>query len=58
VAAFDLLVTGGDHVFLEVNVNCDWRWFEHRAQDSRVSEAVHRWVAARFKELLGAGKGR
>ncbi|TQM81195.1 hypothetical protein FHX81_3557 [Saccharothrix saharensis] len=58
VAAFDLLLSGGDHVFLEVNVNCDWRWFEHRAQDSRVSDAVHGWVAARFKELLGAGKGR
>lgn len=58
VAAFDLLVSGGDHVFLEVNVNCDWRWFEHRAQDERVSEAVHEWVAARFKELMGAGKGR
>jgi len=58
VAAFDLLVTGRNHVFLEVNVNCDWRWFEHRAEDTAVSDAVHDWVAARFKELLGAGKGR
>ncbi|MEU5691620.1 hypothetical protein [Actinosynnema sp. NPDC020468] len=58
VAAFDLLVAGGDHVFLEVNVNCDWRWFEHRAEDDRVSAAVHAWVAERFEELLGAGKGR
>ncbi|WP_440900451.1 ATP-grasp domain-containing protein, partial [Actinosynnema sp.] len=58
VAAFDLLVAGDDHVFLEVNVNCDWRWFEHRAGDTRVSDAVHSWVAGRFEELLGAGQGR
>jgi hypothetical protein len=58
VAAFDLLVTGGDHVFLEINVNCDWRWFEHRAGDNSVSTAVHDWVALRFKELLGAGRTR
>ncbi|GGP59945.1 hypothetical protein GCM10010185_35450 [Saccharothrix coeruleofusca] len=58
VAAFDLLVAGGEHVFLEVNVNCDWRWFEHRAGDERVSDAVHDWVAGRFEELLGAGQGR
>ncbi|GAA3855746.1 hypothetical protein GCM10022243_21370 [Saccharothrix violaceirubra] len=58
VAAFDLLVSGGEHVFLEVNVNCDWRWFEHRAEDDRVSTAVHDWAAARFRELAGAGKGR
>lgn len=59
VAAFDLLVTGGgDHVFLEINVNCDWRWFEHRAGDNSVSTAVHDWVALRFKELLGAGRAR
>ncbi|WP_083267901.1 ATP-grasp domain-containing protein [Lentzea guizhouensis] len=58
VAAFDLLVTGRDHVFLEINVNCDWRWFEHRAGDNSVSAAVHDWVALRFKELLGAGRAR
>ncbi|WP_232837079.1 ATP-grasp domain-containing protein [Lentzea terrae] len=58
VAAFDLLVTGSDHVFLEINVNCDWRWFEHRAGDNSVSAAVHDWVALRFKELLGAGRAR
>jgi len=51
VAAIDLLAVGGEHVFLEVNVNCDWRWFEHRAQDSAVSEAVHSWVAERFEQL-------
>lgn len=51
VAAFDLLVVDGDYVFLEVNVNCDWRWFEHRAGVNDVSSAVHDWVASRFKEL-------
>ncbi|WP_246842814.1 RimK family alpha-L-glutamate ligase [Allokutzneria sp. NRRL B-24872] len=56
VAAFDLLVTGSEHVFLEVNVSCDWRWFEHRAGSSEVSEAVHEWVATRFAEL-GAARG-
>ena len=58
VAAFDLLVTGGEHVFLEVNVNCDWRWFEHRSGSTDVSDAVHDWVATRFRELLGTGQGR
>ncbi|AHH94194.1 hypothetical protein GCM10010174_03990 [Kutzneria viridogrisea] len=58
VAAFDLLVVDGDHVFLEVNVNCDWRWFEHRAETTEVSDAVHRWVADRFGELLGGHQSR
>ncbi|KAA2263283.1 hypothetical protein F0L68_10660 [Solihabitans fulvus] len=58
VAAFDLLVTGSEYVFLEVNVNCDWRWFEHRAANDDVSTAVHDWVATRFEELRGAGQGR
>lgn len=60
VAAFDLLVADGDEIFLEVNVGCDWRWFEHRSGTSDVSFAVHDWVAKRFKELArGAGpKGR
>ncbi|MCP2258977.1 hypothetical protein LX15_002676 [Streptoalloteichus tenebrarius] len=58
VAAFDLLAVDGEHVFLEVNVNCDWRWFEHRAGTTEVSDAVHAWVAARFEELRYAGQGR
>jgi hypothetical protein len=57
VAAFDLLVVDGDYVFLEVNVNCDWRWFEHRAETTEVSDAVHQWVADRFAELLSAQRG-
>lgn len=51
IAAFDLLVVDGEYVFLEVNVNCDWRWFEHRAGVNDVSSAVRDWVASRFKEL-------
>ncbi|GAA0513091.1 hypothetical protein GCM10011581_03680 [Saccharopolyspora subtropica] len=51
VAGFDLLDVGGDWVFLEVNVNCDWRWFEHRADCTAVSTAVHGWVRGRFEEL-------
>lgn len=51
VAAFDLLVTGGQYVFLEVNVNCDWRWFEHRAGCTAVSDAVHGWLRERFEAL-------
>ena len=51
VAAFDLLAVDGDFVFLEVNVNCDWRWFEHRAACTAVSEAVHEWVRLRFSAL-------
>jgi len=51
VAAVDLMVVHGEYVFLEVNVNCDWRWFEHRAGTTEVSDAVHDWVAARFAEL-------
>ncbi|WP_422647222.1 ATP-grasp domain-containing protein [Actinoalloteichus caeruleus] len=58
IAAFDLLVVEGEPVFLEVNVNCDWRWFEYRAEDTRVSRATHEWVASRFQELRGASEGR
>lgn len=54
VAAFDLLVEEGEYVFLEVNVNCDWRWFEHRAGGNAVSDAVHEWIAERFGQLAGA----
>ncbi|GAB3284050.1 ATP-grasp domain-containing protein [Parasphingorhabdus pacifica] len=57
VVALDLLVAGGEHVFLEVNVNCDWRWFEHRAGCSAVSETVHSWLGDRFEELAGSGAG-
>ncbi|TDD47717.1 ATP-grasp domain-containing protein [Saccharopolyspora elongata] len=57
VAGFDLLGVGGEWVFLEVNVNCDWRWFEHRADCADVSTAVHDWVRSRFTELSTAKNG-
>ena len=56
VAAFDLLAVNGDFVFLEVNVHCDWRWFEHRAGCTAVSDAVHEWVRTRFQELVTTAK--
>jgi hypothetical protein len=49
VAAYDLLVAGDDHVFLEVNVTGDWLWFESRAGSDAVSEAVLRHVRAVFR---------
>jgi hypothetical protein len=58
VAAVDLMVVQGEYVFLEVNVNCDWRWFEHRAGSTEVSDAVHDWVAGRFTELTRADRRR
>ncbi|HEX4721593.1 MAG TPA: hypothetical protein VH333_03705 [Pseudonocardiaceae bacterium] len=57
VAAFDLLMTDDVPVFLEVNINCDWRWFERRSAESTgtdaapVSLAVATWVAERFGQL-------
>ncbi|HWC82561.1 MAG TPA: hypothetical protein VG756_21630 [Pseudonocardiaceae bacterium] len=51
VAAFDLLVRGRETVFLEVNVNCDWRWFELRSATPDVSDAVAEWVATKFRQL-------
>jgi hypothetical protein len=61
VAAFDLLVRDEVPVFLEVNINCDWRWFESRSaagaeapSGDPVSDAVASWVATRFEELRKA----
>jgi hypothetical protein len=54
VVAFDLLMRTGEPVFLEANVNCDWRWFERRSGEPAVSAAVASWVASRFEELLGS----
>jgi glutathione synthase/RimK-type ligase-like ATP-grasp enzyme len=51
IAAVDLLDTGGDLVFLEVNASGSWRWFEHRTHTSSVSTAVTAWVADRFAEV-------
>lgn len=57
VAGFDLLRVGEDWVFLEVNVNCDWQWFEQRAESSEVSDAVHVWVKRRFDDLAASVAG-
>ncbi|HVV17951.1 MAG TPA: hypothetical protein VHF06_00855 [Pseudonocardiaceae bacterium] len=54
VVAFDLLVADDAPVFLEANINCDWRWFEHRSGEPAVSRAVAAWVTSRFEELLGS----
>lgn len=51
VVAFDLLDTGDDWVFLEVNVNCDWWWFEQRSGCTHVSDAVHTWISRKFGDL-------
>lgn len=56
VVAFDLLIRDGSAVFLEANVNCDWRWFERRSGESAVSDAVATWVTARFEELHAAAR--
>lgn len=66
VAAFDLLVVDDVPIFLEVNINCDWRWFERRSAEpvagvtvptsasAPVSAAVATWVAERFRQLRQA----
>ncbi|WP_157591888.1 ATP-grasp domain-containing protein [Solirubrobacter soli] len=51
IAAVDLLDTGDELVFLEVNASGSWRWFEHRTHTSVVSESVAAWVADRFAEV-------
>ncbi|MEU6428616.1 hypothetical protein ABZ860_22215 [Microbispora sp. NPDC046973] len=38
--AFDLLLSAGEVVFLEVNTDGDWRWFEAKAGGRAVSTAV------------------
>ena len=38
--AFDFLEVDGAMVFLEVNLDGDWAWFERKAGDERVSQAA------------------
>lgn len=40
IGGFDFLIAGNEHVFLEVNTNCDWLWFDQRAGCDDVSRAV------------------
>jgi hypothetical protein len=51
IAAFDLLVTKGGCVFLEVNTDCDWLWFEQRADCDDVSTAVLDHCTGRLRAL-------
>ncbi|MCK2220386.1 hypothetical protein MF672_042275 [Actinomadura sp. ATCC 31491] len=44
--AFDLLLAAGDVVFLEVNADGDWRWFEARAGTRAVTAAAASMVRA------------
>jgi hypothetical protein len=39
-AAFDFLVADGEPVFLEANLDGDWRWFEREAGDRAVTRAT------------------
>lgn len=50
--AFDLLIAGGDVVFLEVNVDGDWLWFESKAGTSVVSAAAAGMVRALHRTAL------
>ncbi|MET8161718.1 hypothetical protein ABZT47_35625 [Sphaerisporangium sp. NPDC005289] len=50
--AFDLLLAGTEVVFLEVNVDGDWRWFESRAGGTAVSNAVALMIRKRHLDAL------
>ncbi|KAB8183974.1 hypothetical protein [Microbispora catharanthi] len=52
--AFDLLLSAGEVVFLEVNTDGDWRWFEAKAGGREVSTAVA--LAIRTLHLAALGK--
>ncbi|MEU8176401.1 hypothetical protein AB0C14_26310 [Microbispora hainanensis] len=51
--AFDLLLSAGEVVFLEVNTDGDWRWFEAKAGGRTVSTAVA--LAIRTLHLAALG---
>lgn len=46
-AAFDFLVSDAEPVFLEANIDGDWRWFETRANDRLVTDTA----AAMIRDL-------
>ncbi|MFC4530902.1 ATP-grasp domain-containing protein [Sphaerisporangium dianthi] len=50
--AFDLLLRGTEVVFLEVNVDGDWRWFESRAGGTAVSAAAALMIRKRHLDAL------
>lgn len=51
--AFDLLLDAGEVVFLEVNTDGDWRWFETKAGGRAVSTAVARAIRTLHLAALG-----
>ncbi len=53
--AFDFLMSPDGPVFLEVNTDGDWRWFEGKAQSSAVSSAAWRLVAGLHEAALKDG---
>ncbi len=50
--AFDLLLAAGDVVFLEVNADGDWRWFEARAGTRAVTNAAASMVRTLHLNVL------
>jgi hypothetical protein len=56
--AFDFLVSDGEPVFLEVNADGGWRWFERKAGVAPVTAIVCRVVADMHREIeKGHGAG-
>ncbi|MFI7037842.1 hypothetical protein ACIBI0_14240 [Microbispora rosea] len=51
--AFDLLLSAGEVVFLEVNTDGDWRWFEAKAGGRPVSTAVALAIRTLHLSALG-----
>jgi len=49
-AAFDFLLDGNEPVFLELDPQGDWRWFERAAGLDRVGAAAARMVCAAHRE--------
>jgi len=48
--AFDFLATnGGEFIFLEVNIEGDWAYFESKAETDLVSDAVRRMLTDLFR---------
>jgi hypothetical protein len=56
--AFDFLLRAGVPVFLEVNPDGDWRWFEIKAGAAPVTLAVAQILCDQHRDLLPASVGR
>jgi hypothetical protein len=55
--AFDFLIRAGEPVFLEANLNGDWRWFETVARDRRVTHAAVRMLRDLHVRAVGGRDG-